>query len=202
MATSKQVQDWLTGISKTGLMTNPVDEAKSLASTTLAMLDSDFDSMEGIEQLSPHFTLSELCHSDTADARQIDNSPDDAELDQLQLLANRTLEKIRDICKAKPVTVTSGFRCQELNAAIGGASNSAHLYGCGADIIVPTFGSPLDVCRAIQPHVKELEIDQLIYETNTSGGVWVHVGRVRDGTPRGQCFSIIKGVTQYTPFPG
>jgi len=42
-----------------------------------------------------------------------------------------------------------------LNAAVGGAANSAHLYGCAADFTIPAFGSVLDVCKAIEPHLAE-----------------------------------------------
>lgn len=35
------------------------------------------------------------------------------------------------------VTITSGCRCPEYNAEIGGSKNSQHLYGRAADIVVP-----------------------------------------------------------------
>lgn len=182
-----------------------IDDNVGLALTALELIESSEDENEDLgtlEQISPHFTLSELCYSETADAQDIENIPENDEIAQLDLLANKTLEKVRTICNGKPVMISSGFRCQELNACIGGATSSAHLHGAAADITVPQFGSPLDVCNAIYPHIKELEIDQLIYETNSSGGAWVHIGRSSEGMPRYQSFSIIKGVTQSSPFPG
>jgi hypothetical protein len=66
----------------------------------------------------------------TAETKRIDNTPDQAAVGQLTQLARVTLEGIRKICGGHPVIVSSGYRCRELNEAVGGASNSAHLYGC------------------------------------------------------------------------
>jgi hypothetical protein len=201
MATySKQdIENWLSGLTLHEVL-GPHD--MDMARATLDTFYPPAAPPPPAGQLSPHFNLAELTYSETAIARGINNDPGLEEIMELEDLANETLEKIRAICNGKSVLISSGFRCTALNNAIGGASNSAHLYGCAADITIPQFGSPLDVCKAVQPHVKELGIDQLIYETNSSGGVWVHVGRVSVGEPRGQCFSIVKGVTQYSPFPG
>src|SRR5215471_9024651 len=118
-------------------------------------------------QLSRHFTLEEMIASETAESRGIDNTPTAEVTDQLKHLCRHTLERTRDLCGDHSVYVSSGYRCPELNVAVGGASNSAHLYGCAADIVIPEFGDPLTVCRALAPYVDELEIDQLIYETNS-----------------------------------
>src|SRR5262245_30603901 len=93
--------------------------------------------------LSRHFTLDEMVASETAESRGIDNSPTDEVTDQLKHLCRHTLEGVRDHCGDHSVYVSSGYRCPELNAAVGGASNSAHLYGCAADIVIPEFGDPL-----------------------------------------------------------
>jgi zinc D-Ala-D-Ala carboxypeptidase len=140
--------------------------------------------------LTPHFTLAEMIASDTADAEGIENLPDADEVDELGETA-LLLEKVRALCGGQPVLISSGFRCPELNAAVGGAANSAHLYGCAADFIIPDFGSPLDVCHAIEPHLNEWGVDQLIYEMT-----WVHIGRaIPPTTPRAQCLTINNGGT-------
>jgi len=146
--------------------------------------------------LSPHFTLAELTYSDTANAEGIDNSPDQAAIDQLTQLAQLTLEGIRRICSGHPVIISSGYRCPELNEAVGGASNSAHLYGCTADFTIPGLGDVLDICNVLEPHLRELGIDQLIDESG-GGARWVHVGRAIPPrtTPRCQCLTIADGVT-------
>jgi len=158
---------------------------------------------EAAHHLSPHFTVEELCYSETAQIEDIDNKPTEEVLAQLHKLANITLEGIRKICGDNPVEISSGYRCPQLNAVVGGASNSAHLFGCAADISIPAFGDPLAVCKALESHLPELGIDQLIYETSSNGGKWVHVGRAipPSTAPRCQCFSIINGATVYSPFP-
>jgi hypothetical protein len=83
------------------------------------------------------------------------------------------------------VTILSGFRCDDVNAAVGGAVGSAHLYGLACDFVIPAFGTPLEVCKAIEPHMSFLQIDQLIYEVD-----WVHLGLAGDGPPRCQCLTI------------
>ena len=127
-------------------------------------------------QLSPHFSLEELTHSDTAQACGIENTPDAAAIEQLTLLATVTLEGIRSACGDHPVMISSGYRCPDLNEEVGGADNSAHKFGCAADFTIPGFGSVDEICQALKPHLDLLEIDQLINETG-GGASWVHVGR-------------------------
>lgn len=137
--------------------------------------------------LSPHFSLEEYIHSDTATAEGIINAPDWDVLVQMCLHANNTMEGIRTICGGNPVIITSGFRCGDLNEAVGGAENSAHLFGAAADFTIPAFGSVRAICEAVAPYMKELQIDQLINEY----GSWVHVGRAVFGQePRYQYFSV------------
>src|SRR5262245_11738497 len=137
--------------------------------------------------LSPHFSLAEYCRSDTAQAEGIVNAPNWDCLVQMVLHANITMEGIRKICGNNPVLISSGFRCGDLNEAVGGAENSAHLFGAAADFTIPAFGSVRAVCDAIAPHMAELGIDQLIYEY----GRWIHVGRATFGAiPRNQYFDV------------
>jgi hypothetical protein len=130
----------------------------------------------GISMLSPNFSLQELCHSDTAQACGIDNTPDTAAIEQLTLLANITLEGIRSLCGDHPVQISSGFRCEDLNEEVGGVPDSAHRYGAAADFTIPAFGTVDEICQVLTPYLDLLEIDQLINETG-GGATWVHVGR-------------------------
>ena len=147
------------------------------------------------DYISPHFTLAELVYSDTANEYGIDNTPTPEAHDQLVALANETLEGIRHLCGDKPVLISSGYRCDYLNQMIGGADNSAHKYGCAADFTVPEFGNVSDVCHAIEPHLAELGIDQLIHENDS----WIHVGRAipPNTAPRYECLTISGGSTVY-----
>jgi hypothetical protein len=134
--------------------------------------------------MSAHFTLPEFLNSDTADDLGINNYPSWEEVENLKRLAE-TMEQVRTFLGNKAVTVLSGFRCADVNKAVGGAISSAHLYGLACDFIVPDFGDPLAVCKALEPHLGTLAVDQLIYEFTD----WVHLG-LTTGTPRHQCLTI------------
>jgi len=139
-------------------------------------------------QISANFTVEELLASDTAKAEDIENIPNWDALVQLVLLANNTLEGIRHICGDHPVLISSGFRNQQLNEAVGGAETSAHMAGAAADFTIPAFGSVTEVIAKLKPYMAELEIDQLIDEY----GSWVHVGRAPSFgmIPRNECFKV------------
>lgn len=141
-------------------------------------------------QLSPHFTLAELTASDTAARRGIDNTPTPAIYASLKRTAE-ALETIRAL-GGKPIIVTSGYRSPALNAAVGGAGNSAHLTGLAADIN-RSGSTPYDFGLAIIN--SGLEFDQIIHEY----GRWVHIGLAAAGQkPRRQLLTIRTG-TGYLP---
>jgi len=135
-------------------------------------------------QLTEHFTLEELTASDTATACGIDNTPSEAIVANLTRLAE-VLEEVRRILLDHPIHITSGYRCPELNDACGGAETSAHMSGLAADFTCPEYGTPYDVCIAIEPYVDVLEIDQLLWEY----GDWIHLG-LTEGQARYQCLTI------------
>jgi len=141
--------------------------------------------------LSPHFTLDEMTASQTAAREGIPNQPDQVAMGNLVRLTNECMEKIRTILGAKPIIISSGYRGPELNKAIGGSTTSAHMVGLAADFTCPGYGTPLDICHALMPHLNELHIDQLIYEYDS----WVHVG-MSQGTPRHQTLTINNNGTQ------
>ena len=134
--------------------------------------------------LSPHFTLQEFTYSQTASREGIPNQPDATAMENLKRTAD-VMEKVRTMCGNKPVTITSGYRGPQLNAAVGGSSTSAHCHGLAADFIIPGCGDPYAVCKIIEPHMKELGIDQLIWEY----GDWVHLG-LSSGPPRYMAMTI------------
>ncbi len=129
-------------------------------------------------QLTANFTLAELVASAKATSLGIDNTPAPAVVEQL-LATAELLQRIRDRL-GKPVTVTSGYRCTALNRAVGGVTSSDHMQGKAADIVVPGYGTPYDVAKAIAPLVSVLGIGQLILE-GVGDKRWVHVStRVPD----------------------
>lgn len=118
-----------------------------------------------------HFTISELCASDTAKRKGISNEPTAAIADNLVRLTESILDPLRE-AYGKPITVTSGYRCRKLNMAVGGVSNSQHLEGKAADI----HGKPNtpEENKKLFDLIQELELpfDQLIDERDLT---WVHV---------------------------
>lgn len=123
-------------------------------------------------KLTPHFSLAELTASNTAKARGIDNTPAPEHLDKLILTAE-LLERVRTLLGC-PVIVTSGYRCMQLNIAVGGVTSSDHARGQAADIVAPGFGTPYQVAKKLAPMVSQLGIGQLILE-GVKGKQWVHV---------------------------
>lgn len=136
----------------------------------MATDDSLVESREKTGQLTEHFSLEELTHSDTANARGIDNEPPPEILANLVKTAE-LLEEVRRLLGG-PITVTSGYRSPALNAAVGGVTKSAHLTGQAADFGCPGFGDPLKVCHAIA--ASSIAFDQLIHEW-VGGAHWVHI---------------------------
>ena len=131
-----------------------------------------------------YFTLDELIHSDTADRLCIDNTPDDDAIDNLDRLVTRVLDKLRDGW-GRPIIVTSGYRCKELNAAVGGARNSQHLKGQAADIISDDFE---EFRRFVRRWCKDNEFDQCIFE-HSGGREWIHISYV-EGRNRRQVLDL------------
>jgi zinc D-Ala-D-Ala carboxypeptidase len=138
------------------------------------------------EQLSEHFTLAEMTYSQTASRAGLKNIPTPEAHVHLQQLA-ATMEQVRSICCACPVTITSGYRSPEVNALVGGSTTSAHMSGLACDFIIPQYGTPLDVCHALELYLDVLGIDQLIHEYDD----WVHLAiAVKIEDARCECLTI------------
>jgi hypothetical protein len=133
--------------------------------------------------LSPHFTLDELTHTDH---REIDNSPTQAEINNLQQLAN-FLEEVKTVLGGKPIMISSGFRCKALNDAVGSKDTSQHRTGFAADFRVPGM-TPDEVVRAVI--ASGIDYDQIIREFDR----WTHIS-VADN-PRKQALIIDKTGTR------
>lgn len=123
-------------------------------------------------QLTQHFTLEELTRSNKAQQLGIDNTPPPELVPRLVMVAEM-LERIRSTL-GRPVVVTSGYRCETLNLAVGGATTSDHPQGHAADITCPGYGTATEVAKLLAPLVSVLGIGQLILE-GVRGRQWVHV---------------------------
>jgi len=128
--------------------------------------------------LTQHFSVSEFIASETATRRGIDNRLP-ADLETAAHETARMLEGIRDYLKhlsgrEVPIQITSGYRCLELNRAIGSSDTSDHVRACAADFRAPAFGTPTRIAEALASQVGLLHIGQLINEYPDRAG-WVHV---------------------------
>lgn len=83
--------------------------------------------------ITKNFSMEELVASNTARMKGIDNTPDKEVEARLVQLAQQVLQPLRD-SYGKPIKISSGYRCQALNKAIGGVSTSQHLKGEAVDI--------------------------------------------------------------------
>lgn len=139
-----------------------------------------------------YFTLKELCASDVATKRGIDNFPSWTVAEHLTELTEKILEPLR-VAWGGPIKVTSGYRCDKLNSAVGGVYNSVHRLGYAADL-QPGSGKIDDFIKFTREWLIKsgTKFDQLIDER--SGNVrWMHIGiRSSTGTQRGQFLNITK----------
>jgi hypothetical protein len=138
-------------------------------------------------QLSEHFTLEELTHTDH---REIENTPNSSEINNLKRLAE-FLEKVKVAVGGKPIMVNSAFRCKALNDAVGSKDTSQHRVGCAADIRVPGM-TPDEVVKAVI--ATNLDYDQVIREFDR----WTHISvpNSPSGTSRKQSLIIDKQGTR------
>lgn len=115
-----------------------------------------------------YFTIKELTKSSTAKAKGIDNTPTPEVERNLTALVENVLDPLRAIY-GKPITVNSGYRCPELNKAVGGSATSDHVKGMAVDL---TGGNKIENERLFNIIKHNFHFSQLINEKNFS---WVHV---------------------------
>ena len=134
--------------------------------------------------------MDELIHSDTADRLGIDNSPTCDAIQCIDDLVTNVLDRLRSEW-GRPIIVTSGYRCKELNAAVGGARNSQHLKGQAADLVSEDFEA---FRRFVRRWCKDNNVpsdftsggndfDQCIFE-HSGDKEWVHISYVEGGNRR------------------
>ena len=128
-----------------------------------------------------YFTINELCYSATAQAKGINNTPNDTQRNALVALVDTVLDPLRRAW-GKPILVNSGYRCPALNKLLPNASpTSQHMRGEAADI---TTGSPETNRQLYELAVKlRLPFDQLIGE---KGCRWLHISHKPTGYNRHQ----------------
>lgn len=126
--------------------------------------------MTGDILLVPHFKLSELAYTSQKQYQELNIKEAQKQMGKMYMLAGFA-ERVREIV-GKPLIITSGFRCPELNKAIGGALTSQHIFFEAIDIVVKGMRAE-DVFNKIV--ASDLKYNQVIIERNLKGSQWVHV---------------------------
>lgn len=141
-----------------------------------------------------YFSIDEMLRSATAKKLGIDNMPSQDILNNIQLFIETVLDPIREDW-GSAINVSSGYRCPELNKAVGGAKNSGHQYGFCADLQVK---GGMKMVRKLADFIfqwmmdHQMKFDELLFER--SGNVtWLHFCWIgKDGKQRMKCFDIVK----------
>ena len=134
-------------------------------------------------RISKNFTLDELLASATAKQQHIINAPGIEEVCNLCALVHHVLQPLRD-AMGEAIKIGSGYRCPQLNKAVGGVSNSQHVKGEAADLCID--GDMKKGKRWFEWIKSHCDFDQLIWEHNSKGTYWVHVSYRADGKNRRQ----------------
>ena len=140
--------------------------------------------------ISKHISYKEGVYSTTATRRGIDNDPNNGQLDNMELIAEKVFEPLRKYVGG-PVKINSFFRSVKLNKAIGGSSKSQHCHGQAIDID-DTYKvvANSDMYNYIK---NNLDFDQLIWEFGDDDNPnWVHVSYVSDEKNRNKCLKAYK----------
>ena len=147
--------------------------------------------------ISKHISYRESVYSTTATRRGIDNTPNDEQLTNMELIAEEVFEPLRTYVGG-PIKINSFFRSPDLNTAIGGSKTSQHCKGQAMDID-DTFGK---MTNAEMYHwIKDnLDFDQMIWEFGDDDNPdWVHVSYVSPEENRNRCLKAYRenGKTKY-----
>lgn len=137
-------------------------------------------------KLTNNFTLEELTYSKYAEDNGISNLFDATIVNHLLELCENFLQPFREYYR-KPIKVSSGFRSDALNEALGGSKTSAHPVGYAADI-QPADGNYEEFVKSVLDFVdkKKPAFDQLLKE-ESKAAKWVHIGLFnRQGKQRKQ----------------
>lgn len=122
--------------------------------------------------MSKFFSLKELIASTEAYKRKIDNTPGEEEKAHLEELME-FMDGIRSAW-GSAIIVRSGYRCPELNEAIGGVKKSAHQTGYAVDC-VPANNKKKEFFEFCKEYLKDRDFDELLFEKNSSGSIWIHI---------------------------
>ena len=155
-----------------------------------------------MDRISKHISYKEATRSTTALRLGIDNTPNEYQLQNMEMVAKNVFEPLREAVDA-PIKINSFFRCEELNKAIGGVSKngkqtSQHCQGRAMDLD-DTYGHWTNA--EMYNYIKQnLDFDQLIWEFGTDHNPdWVHVSYIDADSNRKRCLKAVRenGKTKY-----
>ena len=148
--------------------------------------------------ISKHISYKEGTNSVTAIRRGIDNTPNDKQLDNMVLLAEKVFEPLR-VWVGGPIKINSFFRCPQLNKAIGGSTKSQHCHGQAIDID-DTYGKVAN--SEMYNYIKNnLDFDQMIWEFGDDDNpAWVHISYVSEDENRRRCLKAFKDKNNKTVY--
>lgn len=134
-----------------------------------------------------YFNLEEYSRSETANRLNIDNTPSAYQIGKFMVLVATVLDNCREAL-GKPISISSGYRCEELNRKVGGVSNSQHLAN-EDDIAVDLVSDNLS--ELYYYIVNNCEYDQCIMESK-GNSKWIHLSLCIVKENRKEYFSINK----------
>ena len=133
-----------------------------------------------INQLkSDYFTLQEFIKSSTATRLKIDNTPNEDVIRNLQFGVSMVLDPLRRIHQ-QPIIITSGYRCAQLNKAVGGVPNSWHTKGNATDIHIKDENEAREIFNILKTLPS---VDTALFE-HSHHSQWIHVQWDMTKTPR------------------
>ena len=123
-------------------------------------------------KLTENLGFFELTRTDKAEFQELNRRKAMSYVPELTAVCKTILEPVR-AHYGRPVIVHSGYRCFELNKAVGGSVNSQHMAGEAVDFHVE--GLTVDEVFQWLWHDAGIPFGQLIDERR-GGGRWVHLG--------------------------
>lgn len=131
----------------------------SLSLILFLFTSCSFVGVDKNEKISKYFTMGEAIHSSVAIKRGIKNTPSWSEQANIRYTAKR-LDEVRKIL-GRPIVVSSWFRSEKLNKAIGGSSTSGHRKGMSVDIMLKKGSAGKKEYEKVKTKLKSY--DQIIY---------------------------------------
>jgi hypothetical protein len=140
--------------------------------------------------ISKNVSYKEAIKSNTATRLGIENLPDEQQINNMKLVAEKIFQPLRKFVGG-PIKINSFFRSPDLNRAIGGSSKSQHCLGLAMDLD-DTFGHKTNA-QMFEWIRENLDYDQMIWEFGSDKNpAWVHVSYVSPEKNRNRCLKAYK----------